>query len=711
MSKFNSLNLSNFDTSLVTSMNSMFNNCNELTFIAFSKFKTKSLTDMGKMFRSCSVLENIDFSNFDTSEVTNCDNLFYGCTALISINLTNFNSSSIIDANSMFNNCRNLKGLDLSNFDMSNVELAQSMFSDCQNLELIIFNNKYITEKINTTYRMFNNCKKLTSIDLSFIDTSKVSNMDRMFYNCIQLQILNIPNFNTISVESMTEMFSGCENLEFLNAYSLVDNVNLDNEFNELPENLNFCVNENAENIVNILETKNGINDCFYVCKSLNQKFVIYDTNKCFSNCIHDKNYLFEYSNKCFISCPVSTKHSDDYYYLCLEITEDTIILTENKEETSISIYTSIPKEFKGETTIPVDISSILKENEEEITIPFINSENNIFSSKLEENKDHYDYDTIIKETNTIIKETNILINEINYNLISDNCNIKDFLNQKCETNYNSITSVKDIIENIKYNIVNKNMKPLLENIINNEKKEYTIDNGNTIYQITSSYNQNTKNYNNISSIKLGDCENILKEKNKLNTNDTLIIFKVDYYEEGLLIPIIEYEVYHPLTFEKLNLDICENEKIEILMPININEDEIYKHDPNSDYYNDKCFPTDSKNGFDIILSDRKNEFINKNLTLCENNCEYEKYDSEIKKVVCKCEIKKEINIIGGYIIDKDKFFGKFIDFKNMINLYILKCYKLLLIKDGLITNIGNYILLSTIIFFIISVFIFIGKG
>ena len=40
-----------------------------------------------------------------------------------------------------------------------------------------------------------------------------------------------------------------------------------------------------------------------------------------------------------------------------------------------------------------------------------------------------------------------------------------------------------------------------------------------------------------------------------------------------------------------------------------------------------------------------------------------------------------------------------------------MKCYKLLLTKDGLIKNIGSYILLSTIIIYIISLYIFSRKG
>ena len=116
------------------------------------------------------------------------------------------------------------------------------------------------------------------------------------------------------------------------------------------------------------------------------------------------------------------------------------------------------------------------------------------------------------------------------------------------------------------------------------------------------------------------------------------------------------------------------------------------------------------KTDVDIILSDRKREFVDNNLTLCENNCEYKGYDFETKKALCECEIKEEINLISDISIDKKKLIS-LTDIKKLINLDIMKCYKILLIKNGLIKNIGSYILLSTISFFIISVFIFIGKG
>ena len=51
-------------------------------------------------------------------------------------------------------------------------------------------------------------------------------------------------------------------------------------------------------------------------------------------------------------------------------------------------------------------------------------------------------------------------------------------------------------------------------------------------------------NMKNISIIELGECENELKKKYDINKNEPLLIYKTDIYEEGLLTPRIEYEIY-----------------------------------------------------------------------------------------------------------------------------------------------------------------------
>ena len=724
-----SIDLSSFETSSVTTMYSMFYNCNKLTTIDLSNFNTKSLTNIGKMFRTCQQLESFDFSNFDTSKITKTAYLFESCTNLQSINFTNFNSSSIKDMSYMFRSCKNIKYLNLSNFDLSNVELASLMFADCHNLEEIYFNDKYKMANATDTYKMFKTCKKLKSLDLSFIDTSKVTIMDYMFNGCIELEIINIPNFNTISANTMSFIFSNCNNLKYLNAYSVKSKTDLDSEYNKLPDNLTYCINENEENIISILNEKNCINNCTNLCNFLNLKIINSNKNKCFTDCIHDELNQFEYNNKCYYECPGGTQTLLNSN-LCLDIFDDTTIPTQTKEDTTI--LTGFKEETTTSSTIPTEynevspISSEIKENQEnpifsskttnidekDSSILTVKNEENIFSSYINE-KDS----SILTEK----KEDNIfffffkddIINEDKYNFISNNCTINDFLNKKCIEEYDSNESIKNIIDIIKHNIENKNIKLLLDQIVN-EKEEYIIEQKRIIYQLTSSYNLENNKHNNLSTIKFGECENKLKKHYNISENETLIIFKIDYYEEGLLIPLIEYEVYHPLTYQKLNLDVCDKEKIEISIAVDINEEELYKYDPKSQYYNDKCFPGESDNGTDIILTDRQNEYVNNNLSLCENNCQFNRYDNETKRVLCECEVKKEIkenNIISGYRIDKEKILNSFININNIMNLYILKCYEFLLTKKGLLYNIGSYILLSIISFNIISVFLFVKKG
>ncbi len=51
-------------------MYSMFSDCSSLTSIKFGKFKTENLRSLGMIFKNCHSLSNIDLSNFDTQWVT-----------------------------------------------------------------------------------------------------------------------------------------------------------------------------------------------------------------------------------------------------------------------------------------------------------------------------------------------------------------------------------------------------------------------------------------------------------------------------------------------------------------------------------------------------------------------------------------------------------------------------------------------------------------
>ena len=63
-----------------------------------------NLNNMKQMFYSCSDIKKIDLSNFDSSTVTTMKYAFYGCSSLEQINLSNMNAEKATDISHMFEN-------------------------------------------------------------------------------------------------------------------------------------------------------------------------------------------------------------------------------------------------------------------------------------------------------------------------------------------------------------------------------------------------------------------------------------------------------------------------------------------------------------------------------------------------------------------------------------------------------------------------------
>ena len=59
----------------------MFPHCS-LTSLDLSNFDTSNVTDMSSMFYGCLNLKSLDLSSFDTSNVTNMSYMFYICIRL-----------------------------------------------------------------------------------------------------------------------------------------------------------------------------------------------------------------------------------------------------------------------------------------------------------------------------------------------------------------------------------------------------------------------------------------------------------------------------------------------------------------------------------------------------------------------------------------------------------------------------------------------------
>ena len=220
MSNLTTLNLSNFDTSKVTNMQYMFSEMSSLTSLNLSSFNTSNVTDMNNMFKHVSSLTTLDLSSFNTSNVTDMKAMFSGMHSLTTLDLSSFDTSNVTDMNAMFTtSMSNLTTLNLSSFKTSKVMRMDYMFHGMSNLTTLNLSN-FDTSNVTNMYAMFRDMSNLTTLDLSSFNTSKVTNMGEMFRDMSNLTTLNLSSFNTSKVTNMVYMFSGIHSLTTLDLSS-----------------------------------------------------------------------------------------------------------------------------------------------------------------------------------------------------------------------------------------------------------------------------------------------------------------------------------------------------------------------------------------------------------------------------------------------------------------------------------------------------------
>ena len=174
-SSLTTLDLSGWDTSNVTKMGSMFDHCSSLTTLDVSNWDTSKVTDMYSMFDNCSSLTTLDVSNWDTSKVTDMGWMFYYCSSLTTLDVSYFDTSNVTDMGYMFRSCSKLTSLDLSNWDTSNVTKMGSMFYNCSSLTTIYVGDEWSTDEVTSSSYMFYKDTKLVgavSYNSSKVDAS-----------------------------------------------------------------------------------------------------------------------------------------------------------------------------------------------------------------------------------------------------------------------------------------------------------------------------------------------------------------------------------------------------------------------------------------------------------------------------------------------------------------------------------------------------------
>lgn len=110
-------------------------------FISFNSYKGDSL--------------NEEISNLDTSLITDMRYMFQDCRNLVKLDLGNFNTSNVTIMYYMFSNCLNLLELTINSFDTSKVTGMDYMFRTCEKLQKLDIRS-FTFDKVTSYYAMFN---------------------------------------------------------------------------------------------------------------------------------------------------------------------------------------------------------------------------------------------------------------------------------------------------------------------------------------------------------------------------------------------------------------------------------------------------------------------------------------------------------------------------------------------------------------------------
>ena len=237
----------------------MFFNCANLSSLDLSNFNTAIVSDMSLMFGGCSVLSSLDLSNFYTKEVRDMSYMFSRCSALTTIYASDkFVTSKVQSGISMFSACKNLKGTILNYKDSKtdhtyancgtngyftpvfeyaefnegtgtltfrrglskpkgayalNLEASEPGWWSTHRYEIkkVVFEASFANARPTSCYYWFCNCSELTDIEgIENLNTENVTNMRGMFFNCPNLSSLDLTNFSTGNVTDMNAMFGYC---------------------------------------------------------------------------------------------------------------------------------------------------------------------------------------------------------------------------------------------------------------------------------------------------------------------------------------------------------------------------------------------------------------------------------------------------------------------------------------------------------------------
>ena len=744
-----SINLSNFDTSKVTNMRGIFYNCINLRFLDLSNFNGNSVKHIPYVFSECYSLIYLNLYNFKLYQT----GIWY---VDIFRNLKAGTKICINDAetlNILKQNYENTLKFDCSNICFNkniNIKLDLEQHKCTQTCDHYEYNNYCYRSCPTGTYAIEGEKLCLDSKPIGYYFDS--SNYKKCFESCKDCNIQGT-KFNNNCIDCKEGYNFLDESNDSKNCYKKCDH------YYYFDENFNyFCTNTCPERYSKKIKEKSK---CIDLCENDNTYLFKYEYNNyCYKNCpsetytIENKYICYDntpegyyldlehniYKN-CFDSCKYCIREGDSTNHNCIEcksgflFLNETIFITNCYEicinyyyfDENYNYYCNEEKECSGNyNKLILEKNKCVKKCDRDDNKYKFEFKNRCYEKCPEDT-------TIPEKNNTLIDEyfcRPICSKEIPFEDIPrqeciKNCPIKEYKMKTCILNY-FVEEDEERSDN-EINEINANTKKeealdiKLQNFENGfTSPEYDtgdIDNGedqifiedNMQITLTNTQNQKNNSNNNMTYIDLGDCEKMLRKAYNISDKENIYMKKIDVIQEGMKIPKVEYDIYYKpgKNLVKMNLTICENSKVSLLIPAIIISKNLDLLNASSGYYNDICYKVNSESGTDISLKDRKKEFIEKNRTICQEDCDFSEYDEVTKRAKCSCKVKESSSSISSMKINKEKLYKNFIDIKNIANLNLFTCYKQLFSKNGLKKNIASYFIIPIILFHSISIIIF----
>ena len=763
-----SINLLNFKTSKVINMANMFYGCYFLEFLNLSNFDTSNVISMLNMFSFCFALTSLDLSNFNTSQVTNMESMFFGCSSLEYINMKNFDESKLTSYEYIFDDlpnkviiCVNENGYNKIISELENIECCIIDCSENWRLKLeIIKENQDCTKSFELQTQSENDYKendndKITNkyIISEIYSTMKINEceaLDKCLYcpnEALKLNLCLLCNNGFYPKENDDSNTGG-----YIDCYKDIEGYYLDTNDSLFKKCFYSCeacetggdnithnclkCNINYQFEINLTKYKNCYEKCeyYYYFDSENQ----YHCSMNFS-CPKEFPKLLEDKSQC-VSDDINKNESNyNYEENIQEFLFFSYLFKSNNSESNKINIDNPSNDIEEKYQI---LSDSIESNKSNSGINDINEYIDHLSSEIIDSHQSYnrsnDINKYISVNNitekyqpsfeVIKSEKNQYLSDINYATI--NIEKKNQNNTANNDITESIEKIKALINNQK----NETKEELeikyydllfetIESIITGENfdtslldngEDSMIDLGKVIITLTTTKNQDNSINNNKTVIYLKECETLLREYYNISDEKILYIKKIDVIQEKMKIPKIEFDIYSKLfetNLTKLNLSICEKNKIYISIPLEINEN-INILNSSSEYYKDKCYKSTSEHGTDIIINDRKKEFVEGNKTVCQEDCIFYEYSHNVKKVNCSCQIKQFNITYKDMNINQTKLYENFDNNnkKDISNIYLTSC-NVLSSKDNIESNTGFYLLLFIIIAFIIVFITFYTKG